>query len=179
MQVLIAHRDAAVRASLTKAITGGLDSDLDVVERDRGTAALELLLQEKAPRLAVVDWDMPGLDGPELCRIVRDFHLGGPPYVVLLASADHPNVEEGLLAGANDCIRTPARASEIKERVEAGRSFIEVPWECASRNLGLEAVIAHDDEDEAWGGPAGGSAGAGSGASSPVRAELQAVLHQL
>jgi hypothetical protein len=45
--------------------------------------------------------------------------------------------------------------------------------------MGLDAVIAHDDEGEAWGGPAGGSAGAGSGSSSPARAELQAVLHQL
>jgi CheY-like chemotaxis protein len=179
MQVLIAHRDAAVRASLTKAITGGLDSDLEIVERDEGTAALELLLRESAPRLAVVDWDMPGLEGPELCRILRDFHLGGPPYVVLLASADHPDVEEGLLAGANDCIRTPAGASEIKERVEAGRRLMEVPWERASRSVDLDAVIRCDDGDEACNEHAGGSAGAGSRGSSHAKAELQAVLHPL
>ena len=109
MQLLIAHKDAAARAALARAIGVARDGGLEVVESAVGTEALELLLEDDAPRLAVVDWDMPGLDGPELCRLVRDFHLGGPPYIVLLAAGPHhPDVESALEAGANDCIRTPA-----------------------------------------------------------------------
>jgi two-component system sensor histidine kinase/response regulator len=150
MQLLIAHRDTAVRAALTRAIADGWDGDLDVIESGEGEAALELLLQEDSPRLAVVDWDLPGLDGPELCRLVRDFHLGGPPYVILLAAARHADVQTGLEAGANDCIRTPARATEIRERVDAGRRFIEVPWEQARRSVMLDAAPTSADDDAHW-----------------------------
>src|SRR5665647_3018602 len=137
MQLLIAHKDSAARAALAKAIASGQDGDLDVIESGEGMEALELLLQEHAPRLAVVDWDMPGLDGPELCRLVRDYHLDGPPYIVLLAAGRHPDIEAGFEAGANDCIRTPARAAEIRDRVDAGWRFVQVPWERASHRGAL------------------------------------------
>jgi CheY-like chemotaxis protein len=150
MQLLIAHKDAAARASLARAITSGGGGGLEVIESGEGTEALELLLADDAPRLAVVDWDMPGLEGPELCRLVRDFHLGGPPYIVLLAAGRHPAIEEGLEAGANDCIRTPASAAEIGERVVAGRRFVEVPWERAARGASLAAVRSPDVDVEAW-----------------------------
>ena len=149
MQLLIAHRDIAVRGALAEALACGRDERLEVIESDEGMEALELLLEEDAPRLAVVDWDMPGLDGPELCRLVRDFHLGGPPYIVRLADDSHPDIEPGLEAGANDCIRTPAQAAEIRDRVEAGWSFVKVPWERASRAAMLDAVCSPDADDEA------------------------------
>lgn len=176
MQLLIAHKDAASRAALARAITGDDDSVFEVVECSEGGEALELLLADDSPRLAVVEWDLPGIDGPELCRLVRAFHLGGPPYMVLLAGAGHPDVGEGLGAGANDCIRTPAPASEIRERVNAGRRFVEMPWGHAVRDVGLRAVVCADDEAEAWVMPAGGSAGAGVSAAASGRAELQALL---
>jgi DNA-binding response OmpR family regulator len=141
MQLLIAHKDARARAALAKATADGGDGDLEVIESSEGTEALELLLQDDAPRLAVVDWDLPGLDGPELCRLVRDFHLAGPPYIVLLAAGSHPDIEAGLEAGANDCIRTPAGAAEIRARVDAGRRFVQIPWERAARGAVLEAVL--------------------------------------
>lgn len=178
MQLLIAHEDAQVRAALARAIAGGSDPDLEVVELREGLDALELLLQEDAPRLAVVDWDMPGLEGPELCRIVRHFNLGGPPYIVLLASQHHPDVEEGLAAGANDCIRTPAGADEIRERVQAGMSFVEVPWERAARGASLDAVRTNDDEDPLWNAAEDRGGGSGSQIPTQHKVELEAVLVQ-
>jgi DNA-binding response OmpR family regulator len=176
VQLLIAHKDAASRAALARAIAGDDDSVFEVVECSEGGEALELLLADDSPRLAVVEWDLPGIDGPELCRLVRAFHLGGPPYMVLLAGSGHPDVGEGLGAGANDCIRIPAPASEIRERVHAGRRFVEMPWEHAARDAGLQAVVTADDEAEAWVVPASGSTRAGAGASASGRAELQALL---
>jgi len=167
MQLLIAHKDAAARAALARAIVVGRDGDLEVVESAVGTEALELLLEDDAPRLAVVDWDLPGLDGPELCRLVRDFHLGGPPYIVLLAAGiHHPEIEAALEAGANDCIRTPAPAAEIRERVDAGRRFVEVPWERAARGAPLEALRTLGTDDEA-GDTRGGAAAALDAVRSP------------
>ena len=158
MQLLIAHKDARARAALAKATADGGDGDLEVIESSEGTEALELLLQDDAPRLAVVDWDLPGLDGPELCRLVRDFHLGGPPYIVLLAAGSHPDIEAGLEAGANDCIRTPAGAAEIRARVDAGRRFVQVPWERAGRGASLAAMLSYDEGEEAPGSSAIGGA---------------------
>ena len=204
MQLLIAHRDAAVRAALARAIAGD-GSDLEIVESDAGEQALELLLDEHAPRLAVVDWDLPGLDGTELCRIVRDFHLGKPPYIVLLAPGRHPDVTQGLAAGANDCIRTPVGGPELRERVTAGRRLVEVPWEDAARGgsdvergpeapgaAGLQAVLTADNDYDPWitpeqdGDPwrvpaadfaaAGGSAPAGRTTPAAGPARLEAVL---
>jgi len=184
MQLLIAHKDAAARAALARAITGGRDGDLEVLESGVGLEAVELLLQDDAPRLAVVDWDLPGLDGPEFCRLVRDFHLGGPPYIVLLAGARHPDIEEGLEAGANDCIRTPAPAAEIRERVDAGRRFVEVPWERAERGSLpergslLEAVRSRDPDGDGWDLLESRDEHTGSGAPKRCTADLQAVLSE-
>ncbi|MCX6372648.1 MAG: response regulator [Actinobacteria bacterium] len=158
MQLLIAHKDARARAALAKATANGEVGDLEVIESGEGTEALELLLQDDAPRLAVVDWDLPGLDGPELCRLVRDFHLGGPPYIVLLAAGSHPDIEAGLEAGANDCIRTPAGAAEIRARVDAGRRFVQVPWERAGRGASLATMLSSQKDEEAPGFSATGGA---------------------
>ena len=128
MNLLIAHRDPEVRATLVRVIRGGWEDDIEVVERDEGTGAVEFLLAGEDPCVAVVQWGLPGIDGLELCRIVRDFHLGRPPYIVLLASSQHPRLEDGLEAGANDCLRTPAAGPEVRDRVVAGMRFVELPW---------------------------------------------------
>jgi DNA-binding response OmpR family regulator len=175
MQLLIAHKDAAARTALARAITSGGGEGLEVIESGDGTETLELLLGEDAPRLAVVDWDLPGLDGPELCRLVRDFHLNGPPYIVLLAAGRHPDIEEGLEAGANDCIRTPAGAAEIRERVVAGRHFVEVPWERAARGASLDALLSTDFDDGAEALPETRGAPDAAGARAHHEVDLQAL----
>jgi PleD family two-component response regulator len=79
--------------------------------------------------VAVVDWDLPRIEGPELCRLVRDFHVVDPPYILLLAgSAHHGEVEVGLAAGAHDCVRTPVTSRELQARLEMARRVVELPW---------------------------------------------------
>ncbi len=178
MEMLIAHRDATARDALKRAI-GDAGGSVEFVEAGTGDEALEVLLRDKAPRLAVVDQDMPGVDGLELCRLVRDFHLEGPPYILLLAAGRHAGVEAGLEAGANDCLCTPAPAAEIRERVGAGRRFVEVPWERATRGVTLEAVRLPDD-DEAWDpfGMLDAPRDVNAAARTAPRVELQAVLSE-
>ena len=150
MQLLIAHQDPAVRASITKAVQEYDQRDgrgvTEVLESADAQQVLDLLLAEEPPRLAVVDWDLPGLDGPELCRLVRDFRLGGPPYIVVLAASGHADVSVVLEAGANDFIRVPAPAAEIRERLAAGMNVVAVPRETRDRAAMLEAVLTQDSE---------------------------------
>ncbi len=151
MDVLIAHHSERSRAALAAALDG---DDFDFIEADRGARALEVLMRDDAPRLALVEWDLPDVEGPELCRILRDFHLGHPPYVILL-TPEHPDrdVKSGLVAGASDFVCTPAPVSELRARVEYGRHVVTLPWGARST-----------DTEPAESGRAGG------------RAELSAVL---
>ena len=126
MDALIAHGGEASRRGLATALQ---PLGLRISEAADGADALEAMLAEEVPRIALVDWDLPRIEGPELCRLVRDFHVEDPPYVILLAGAAHSHeVPAGLQAGAHDCVRTPVGATELRARVEMGRRFMELPW---------------------------------------------------
>jgi diguanylate cyclase (GGDEF)-like protein len=130
IDVLIAHGDEASKQGLLSAFAG---LDYKLTEAGNGRQALDLLLASDAPRVALVDWDLAGIDGQVLCGLVRDLHLATPPYVILLAGAGHHDeVALGLEAGAHDCVRTPVDAAELRARVEAGRRFIELSRERAA-----------------------------------------------
>ena len=128
MQLLIAHGNATSRIALKRVATGLAASDLEVIESGEGMETLEMLLAADSPALAVVDWDLPGCDGPELCRLVRAYREAGPPYMILLARSGY-RLAEGLEAGADDCVRTPAQGDELQARINVGRRFAALPWE--------------------------------------------------
>jgi DNA-binding response OmpR family regulator len=89
---------------------------------------LDLLLAADASLVAVIDWDLPACEGPELCRLVRAYRRAAPLYIILLARHGH-RLAEGLEAGADDCVRTPAGADELRARLNVGRRFAALPWE--------------------------------------------------
>ena len=143
MDVLIAHGKEGSRRSLAASLEA---LGLQLREAADGPEALEALLADEPPRVAVVDWDLPRIEGPELCRLVRDFHIVDPPYIVLLAgSAHHEEVQRGLTAGAHDCVRTPVTSTELQARVEMARRVVELPWGheemCGGRCAELEGVL--------------------------------------
>jgi len=128
MQLLIAHGDAASRAALEQATAGLKATGFDIIKSAEGMESLELLLGESAPAVAIVDWDLPGLDGAELCRLVRQFHEAGLPHIILLARSGH-DIAEGLNAGASDCMRTPVNGAELRARVKVGHRMAALPWD--------------------------------------------------
>ncbi len=149
MQLLISHGDGTARLALRQVVAAAKVADLEMIESGEGTETLELLLEPHSPAVALVDWDLPGLDGPELCRLVRAYHEAGPPYVILLARAGH-DIAEGLEAGADDAVRTPANAAELRARINVACRFAGLPWERVSRSAGLAAQrsINGDDLDD-------------------------------
>lgn len=147
MQVLIAHRDAATRRVLGRLATL-TDGGVEVVECGEGHETLELLLASDAPALAIVEWDLPELDGLELCRLACQFHEGEAPYVILLAEAGR-DVAAGLDAGASDCVRMSAAADELRARIDAGRRIAAL---LKHRDSGFTTLLAErspfDDEED-------------------------------
>ena len=118
MKLLIAHGDATSRFALREVAQDLSALGLESVESSGSEQAVELLTGDDAPGLAVVDWDLPGVGGPELCRQVRARCHSGPPYIILLARTDE-QIGEAFAAGANDCLNAAAGGHELQARLFA------------------------------------------------------------
>ena len=86
-----------------------------------GTEAWRILEAEDAPRLAVLDWMMPGMDGVEICRRIRSANREPYIYILLLtARTESQDLIEGMDAGADDYLTKPFNAHELRVRLHAG-----------------------------------------------------------
>jgi CheY-like chemotaxis protein len=92
-----------------------------VVAVPDGNAAWEILQQPSAPRLVILDWQMPGLDGMEVCRRLRAQDTSAPPYVILLTGQDGmENKVMGLREGADEYLTKPVAREELHARLRVG-----------------------------------------------------------
>jgi len=108
-----------------------------------GAEAWTLLQDEDAPRLAILDWMMPGMDGPEVCRRARAAPRTPPPYIILLTTRDsRADVVAGLDAGADDYMAKPFDREELRARVGVGVRIVELQQSLADRLRDLEDALA-------------------------------------
>src|SRR3712207_6137011 len=92
----------------------------EVVSVCDGTEALAALLAPDGPRLAILDWMMPGVDGVEVCRRLRQ-RTAPYTYTVLLTARDRrDDMLAGLEAGADDFLTKPCDAVELRIRLRSG-----------------------------------------------------------
>jgi len=114
------------------------------VARD-GHEALESLLRDTAPRLAVLDWMMPRVDGPEVCRRARA-RPGAPySYLLLLTSKEaRSDLVAGLEAGADDYIRKPFDAEELRARLRAGERILTLQSKLMAAQEALRVQATRD-----------------------------------
>jgi len=139
MKLLIAEDDPLFRSMLRSL----LEAEFELVEVADGLAAWEALRAPDAPRLAILDWMMPGLDGPDICRMVRQSaELSGDYLLLLTAKQDLSNVVDGLEAGADDYITKPFRVQELKARVDVGRRVVELQSALADQVHELQRAMA-------------------------------------
>jgi DNA-binding NarL/FixJ family response regulator len=156
MRVLIAHANEATRSRLADVVTRGRRFSLDILGAVDGPEVLELLLADDPPEVALIDWDLPGIEAPEMCRLVRDFHHHHDTWIIVLASRTHQETaREVWTAGADDCVYTPAPAKLLSDRVTKGLCEMAPPIreaaaaaQAAAAAAALEAV-AHEDDDAA------------------------------
>jgi two-component system cell cycle response regulator len=140
MKALIADDD---RVATTLLATVLKRWGFEVSIANDGVAAWEQLVGQ-APALAIVDWMMPGLDGPDLCRRIRgDSRLGGMHVILLTGRSGQADIVAGLDAGADDYVVKPFQIEELRARVQVGVRVIQLKERLAAEVERLQA--ARDD----------------------------------
>lgn len=140
MKVLIAEDDSVSRLLLDSILR---EWGYDVVTTSDGLEAWDALTGPAAPRLAILDWQMPGVDGLELCRRLRADRTTASTYVLLLTGkGGTDNVVQGLRSGANDYLTKPFDLDELSARLGVGRRVVELQQALTERVAQLEQALA-------------------------------------
>jgi two-component system NtrC family sensor kinase len=123
-RILIAEDDATMRQILAGVLK---KMEYDVTVASDGTEAWEILRKSAAPKLLILDWVMPGMDGLSLCRKIRETQTGGYIYIIMLtAQESRKDVLEGFEAGADDYLVKPIDPDELKARLKVGQRVLEL-----------------------------------------------------
>lgn len=124
MKILLAEDDVVSRRALEVALDRW---GFEVYPAGDGLAAWTILEQEQPPRLALIDWVMPGLDGLELCRRIRARPASSPSYVILISGKTSPeDIVAGFDSGADDYVTKPVGLAELRARLKVGARLVEM-----------------------------------------------------
>ena len=148
MKVLIADDDNVNRRILERFL---LKWGYAVVTANDGDEAWRVLQAPDAPRLAILDWMMPGLDGSEICQEMRKRKDHAYTYILLLtAKFQKRDILEGLDAGADDYLTKPFDSNELRARLRAGRRILELQEELIRARDRLQHQASHDAMTGLW-----------------------------
>jgi two-component system cell cycle response regulator len=117
-----------------------------------GKEAWKLLMQPDAPRLALLDWVLPEIDGIELCRRLRERSEDESYTYTILLTAKNRKQEmlEAMDAGADDFLAKPFDPLELKARLLVGKRIVELQQKLVSANDALHFAASHDFLTGAW-----------------------------
>ncbi|MFO0597905.1 MAG: response regulator [Myxococcaceae bacterium] len=140
-RVLLAEDEPVTRRLLEAQMTR---FGFEVLPVSDGLKAWEALQAPDAPSLVVLDWNMPGLDGPEVCRKIRESGRSGYTYMLLVTARNaKSDVVEGLSAGADDFISKPVDADELHARLRTGERIVRLEQTLAQQVKELQAASEH------------------------------------
>lgn len=133
MKILVVDDDVVSRETLAEILR---KCRYDVVTAESGREALEILAEGDC-RMVISDWVMPEVNGPTLCRAIREGEFSSYIYVILLTVRNsHEDVIEGLSAGADDFMTKPFHPGELRVRIRAGERILALE----SRDLTIFAL---------------------------------------
>ena len=142
MKILIAEDSSTSRMML---VAVAKNWGYEVVEAEDGLVAWEVMQQEDAPRLLLIDWEMPNMNGIELCERVRAQESTNPPYILLLtARTKAEDIVKGLSKGANDYVAKPFNNAELQARMQVGQRMLEMQSELSDAMEELRTHATYD-----------------------------------
>lgn len=149
MKILIADDEAISRRLLEKTLER---AGYEVTAVENGRAAADQLSRPDGPRLALLDWMMPELDGPGVCREVRKGQQEGAyVYMVLLTSKESKeDIVTGLESGADDYLTKPFNADELKARLRTGERILHLEGRLVEAREMMRFKATHDALTSIW-----------------------------
>jgi DNA-binding response OmpR family regulator len=115
----------------------------EVIVAADGREAMEALRAQTEPVLAILDWMMPGMEGVEICRRVRE--ISKSVYILLVtARSGKEQIVEGLRAGADDYLTKPFDKEELRARLSVGARILDLQTTLSARVAELEAAMAEN-----------------------------------
>ena len=148
MKILIAEDDATNRTVLNAALSR-LGYEVEITTD--GNQAWAALQRPDAPEMAILDWLMPGMTGPEICVKLRAGEQEHYVYVILLTSLTELSaLVEGLEAGADDFIAKPFRTPELYARLRAGQRILDLQRELIEKRAQIESIATRDFVTGLW-----------------------------
>ncbi len=142
MKILIADDDPVSRRLLDKTL---LRAGYDVIAVENGVAAAEELCRQDGPRLALLDWEMPELDGPAVCRELRKKRDQGYVYMLPLTSKGlKTDIVTGLGSGADDYLTKPFDSGELKARLRTGERILHLEGRLVEAREDMRFKATHD-----------------------------------
>jgi diguanylate cyclase (GGDEF)-like protein len=142
MKILIADDEALSRRLLEKTLQ---KAGYQVLSVQNGTAAVAELCKPDGPRMALLDWEMPELDGPTVCREVRKKNDPGYVYMILLTSKGlKGDIVAGLESGADDYLTKPFDAEELKARMRTGQRILDLEGRLVEAREHMRFQATHD-----------------------------------
>jgi phosphoserine phosphatase RsbU/P len=144
MKILIAEDESVSRRMLEATVSKwGYEVSLAC----DGNEAWAKLQQPASPPLLILDWQMPGIDGIDLCRRIRERKELSSLYVILLTSRDtKKDLVHGLEAGADDYVAKPFDPEELRARLHVGTRVIGLQHALAERVQELEAALFREKQ---------------------------------
>ena len=148
MKILIADDDAMSRRLLQKTLER---AGYEVVAVENGVLARESLFRQDGPRLALLDWVMPELDGPGVCREVRQKTDHSYVYMILLTSKEAKgDIVAGLESGADDYLIKPFDPEELKARLRTGLRILDLEDKLVEAREDMRFRATHDTLTHLW-----------------------------
>jgi two-component system, cell cycle response regulator len=148
MKILVADDDVVSRRLMERLLQR---AGYDVILAEDGREALEIMLGNNAPRLALLDWMMPGVDGPGVCLEVRSHRERPYIYITLLSSKGaKEDLVAGLEAGADDYLTKPCDAEELKARLRTGERILRLEDKLVDAREEMRFRATHDPLTLLW-----------------------------
>lgn len=142
MRILIADDDAVSRRLLEKTLER---SGYEVTVAVNGKMAVQELTKLDAPRLALLDWVMPELDGPQVCRKIRERRDQPYTYLLLLTSKESKeDIVAGLESGADDYLTKPFNPDELRARLRTGERVLHLEDKLVEAREQMRFKATHD-----------------------------------
>jgi two-component system cell cycle response regulator len=147
MRILIADDDPMSARLLERTL---IRQDHEVVLVTDGPSAMKALLAPDGPRMAILDWMMPGADGLTVCRALRQREEHYVYVIILTARGNREDIVMGLDSGADDFLTKPFDPEELRSRLRSGRRVLELQERLLEAQAELRVLATRDELTGLW-----------------------------